>query len=622
MDPRASVADYILRMIGAVNGVKAFLVDDETTRFLGVAQSQSDLLKRDVFLTDHIKNTRSTQMPHIAAIVFVRPTAENVRLLRTELRRSIFGSYHIFFSNFVRATYIEEIADSDENSLVRQVHEYFADFVALDSSLFSFNVLPCLNATLGAGASAANPYFERTVEGLLALLLALKRRPFVHYQGSSSICRNLAERMTARMEQESTLFEFRTQDPPTMLLLLDRCEDPVTPLLSQWTYEAMVHELIGVQNNRVSLQKAPNVPDELREVVLDALADDFYLHNRFENFGALGINLKTLVDSFNSQTSTHSDLTSIEAMMHFVGSYPEFRKSMANVSKHVALSSELSRLVEHGSLLDVSQLEQDLACREAEGEHRQRVLSLLDSPRVTSSDKLRLVMLYSLRYEESPQIRNALDILVASLRRAGIGSEGLHLISDLKRYAGAKKRSGDIFSNKSFFALASNTVRRGIGGIDNVYTQHEPLLSYTLDDLLRGRAKTSEFPSISSTDEFGGANMSGIASGFVTDSRLTDANGSKASMFIKPPRELIVFIAGGVTYEESKCVSGINGGPHAFKPLEGSTTASAASAAKLNGTRIIVGGSCITNSTSFAVEVSKNAALASMAESSRVDRVF
>lgn len=31
-----------------------------------------------------------------------------------------------------------------------------------------------------------------------------------------------------------------------MVLILDRREDPITPLLNQWTYQAMLHELIGL----------------------------------------------------------------------------------------------------------------------------------------------------------------------------------------------------------------------------------------------------------------------------------------------------------------------------------------------------------------------------------------
>lgn len=51
---------------------------------------------------------------------------------------------------------------------------------------------------------------------------------------------------------------------PPLLLILDRRNDPVTPLLSQWTYQAMVHELIGVHNGRVDLSQAPGIQSELR----------------------------------------------------------------------------------------------------------------------------------------------------------------------------------------------------------------------------------------------------------------------------------------------------------------------------------------------------------------------
>jgi hypothetical protein len=34
------------------------------------------------------------------------------------------------------------------------------------------------------------------------------------------------------------------------VLIVDRRDDPVTPLLAQWTYQAMVHELLGISNNR------------------------------------------------------------------------------------------------------------------------------------------------------------------------------------------------------------------------------------------------------------------------------------------------------------------------------------------------------------------------------------
>jgi vacuolar protein sorting-associated protein 45 len=52
-------------------------------------------------------------------------------------------------------------------------------------------------------------------------------------------------------------------------------------------------------------------------------------------------------------------------MKRFVEEYPEFRKLGGNVSRHVALVGELSRLVERDRLLDVSEVEQSLASNES-----------------------------------------------------------------------------------------------------------------------------------------------------------------------------------------------------------------------------------------------------------------
>lgn len=625
MDVRSAVADYVARMVRSASGVKALILDDETARIVGVVCSQTELFRWDVFLTERLGTKHITPVSHLSAIVFVRPTAENVRALRAELHTPTFGSYHIFFSNIARPTYLEEIADADEKHAVCQIHEHFADFYALDAHLFSFQVSPCLDAVLGGiGAAMANPNFDRTVDGIAATLLALKRKPVVRFQGSSSLCRNLAERVAVRMDQEASLYGFREHDPAPLLLILDRCEDPVTPLLNQWTYEAMVHELIGAENNRVSLENAPNVPDDLQNVVLDASADDFFRQNRFQNFGELGINLKTLVDSFHNQSRNNSNLSSIEDMMRFVGSYPEFRKAMSSVSKHVAISSELSRLVEKNDLLQVSQLEQDIACREAESEHRKSVMELLANRKVTASDKLRLVMLYSLRYELTTNIRKSLTAMTDALHASGVGSDGVHLIASLRDYAGTRRRSCDLFSNQSLLASFSNTVRRGIGGVENVYTQHEPLLVYTLDNLLRGRLTVAEFPTAQGGDSLGNGSL--LEESFDHSSSSGNAQGlattGNPSLLIRPPREVIVVIAGGVTFEESKCISGINGGPNSFKPQEGSTTASAAAAAKHLRSRVVLGGSILTNSSLFAIEVARHANALSAERTRQTDHVF
>ena len=47
----------------------------------------------------------------------------------------------------------------------------------------------------------------------------------------------------------------------------------------------MIHELIGIKNNRVNLSQVPGITKELEEVIMNAEYDEFYakVSNRIES---------------------------------------------------------------------------------------------------------------------------------------------------------------------------------------------------------------------------------------------------------------------------------------------------------------------------------------------------
>lgn len=92
--------------------------------------------------------------------------------------------------------------------------------------------------------------------------------------------------------------------------------------------------------------------------------DPFFKKNMYLNFGDLGQNAKDYVEQFASKQQGSLKLESITDMKRFVEDYPEFRKLSSNVTKHVTLVGELSRRVGEDHLLDVSELEQSLACND------------------------------------------------------------------------------------------------------------------------------------------------------------------------------------------------------------------------------------------------------------------
>ena len=105
---------------------------------------------------------------------------------------------------------------------------------------------------------------QRSTDGLLALLLSLKKKPLIRYGSNSLMAKKLAAEVRYQIGKEEQLFNFKRTDTPPVLLVLDRREDPITPLLTQWTYQAMVHELLGIHTGRVDLKDVPDVRPELR----------------------------------------------------------------------------------------------------------------------------------------------------------------------------------------------------------------------------------------------------------------------------------------------------------------------------------------------------------------------
>ncbi len=569
MDAIQTTRNYIDRMISSekTRGMKCLLLDAFTTQIVSCVTSQSTILSKEVYLVSHLDrsqgmedgmNNRATKTSHMKAICLLRPTDTNAGLLVKELQQPRFAEYHIFFSGILSSGLLRLIAEKDEHELVKQVQEFYADYLPINRDLITLNCRNTIAMTVSAGTAWARDHvhlYERNRQGLEAILLSLKRQPSsIRYQGSSALAQQMARDVHEKIISDQ-IFHFRNSK--CLLLVLDRVDDPVTPLLSQWTYQAMVHELLGLNNNRVILKGAPNVAKELEEVVLSVTEDDFFCRNIHSNFGELGEAIQKLLKDYQNQTQTAnaSNLNTIEDMQNFMEKFPELKSQSHVVSKHVALMGELARLVEVCSLMDVSQFEQELACADDQSIHLKELLDKLGSMHIKIPDKLRLGLLFALRYEHSSNLHR----VKSEMRKGGVPDEMIDLMDTILKYAGSKMRGPGLYGlgTKDIMSKMTNSFITSVQGVQNVYAQHKPVLLDTLQALQKGKLKQESHPFIM------GRGRSGLD---------------------EIPSEVIIFMAGGVTYEEAAQVSEFN------KNNTGKM-------------RVLLGGSTIHNSTSFLEEL-------------------
>ncbi|PAV87322.1 hypothetical protein WR25_09429 [Diploscapter pachys] len=538
MDVLASTRLYISEMVKIAGPqMKVMLLDKETTSIVSCAYAQSDMMQKEVYLFERLDSPHQREtIKHLKCIVFIRPTPENIQLLASELRNPKYAQYYIYFSNVVSKTDVKTLAEADEHESVREVHEFFSDSVPLCSHLCSMNLSFPYENSMGLLAASA---FLRIKQSIVGLLLQLKKKPTIRFVIQSSIrfnvkrackkttatavqcgCGGNSQKKLQVIRREESLFESASSE--SLLIILDRSDDPVTPLLNQWTYEAMVHELIGFSGTqRVQLDG--------QSIILSEQYDEFFRKNVNSNFGEIGQNIKSLMNEFQQKSQIHKNLESISDMKNFVEEYPQFKKISGTVTKHVGLVSELSKIVSAQNLLEISEVEQTIVSGGDHSKCLERIKSLLNNPKTTQLNALRLLLLYSLRFETYPN--NEITALSRTVDSKAGSREfrATELVRTILRFGGASRRKSDLFGDGSTIEMTKRFIK-GIKGVENIYTQHEPHIKQIVELLTKAKLPEQNYGYIS-------------ADGLMANTRYEN---------------VIIYMIGGLTFEESAVARAAN----------------------------------------------------------------
>lgn len=252
-----SYQSYIWKIVGlpTIQGMKALLMDDECTKMVGIACSLTDIINKEVFLVEKLQppavaaalrqaegGSNKSTVGHLKAVIILRPTKESVDRLCAELARPRFKEFHVFFTGIVSPDLLRAVAAADaEFELVRQVQEYFADYYAITPALYSASQTQTVSlyhnrAYWRLSDKAA---WQRNLDAVSAVLLSHKRLPAVRYAGSSELARMFGADLCRRIKDSDGLFSSAATagSGDALLLIVDRKDDPVTPLLQCWQYQ-------------------------------------------------------------------------------------------------------------------------------------------------------------------------------------------------------------------------------------------------------------------------------------------------------------------------------------------------------------------------------------------------
>lgn len=531
------VREYISRMIPQDGSMKVLLVDDATLEIISLSFSQTELLEHGVFFVDRVYNTNQrSKMPTMRCVCFVRPTS--VDALCKEVAAAYYQGYTINFSNSVTADQLDQLARADVKDLVSHVEEYFADFNAVNRDCF---VVPLPRNAI-SGLHIDNSDFKRVADGLAASFVAMRCRPSIRFQNSSFLCKRVAAELSTVLRSDLELFDYRPRD--TLLLIIDRNDDPVTPLLTPWTYQAMLHELVGLDRNKLHIQEggAPSSSTgdssgakEPEGYVFSQKDDAFFSDNMYHNWGDLCGNVKKYVDHCKSVMNIDRSTATIEEVKQFMQKLPQTKSLTGFVTKHATVVSHLSGIIKDRHLLEVSELEQNMVAEVDQSAHWNRLKELANSNFLSSSDLLRLCILFNLRYEKTASPSRTDELLA-------MHTDHRILLRKAREYFGASRPTDSLFATSGVVGTLATLVR-GFTDVKNLYTQHEPVLKRTVINAATGKLDAAQYPFLHAPSSSHGVGVN------------TNTNNPT-----QRPTEIIVFICGGFTFEEAAMVDMVNRG--------------------------------------------------------------
>ncbi|KAH8549756.1 Sec1-like protein [Umbelopsis sp. PMI_123] len=413
---------------------KIVVVDSRSLKILSSACRMYDILEENVTLVENIEKQRQPY-PNLEAIYILTPCIESASRLVDDFSRKggpMYAAAHVHFTSGLENKVFEELTRklrvSDVSKYIHSLKEMYVDFYIREAAVFSLNShyhfaqlfgkeSASSNRTSSSGKLEAN--LDDIAKQILSVCATVGENPLIRYHRpldvKGTVNRNIPWHLAKLVQQELDNFcklnpEFPpARDPPLprgTLIILDRTIDHLSPFLNEFTYQAMMTDLLNVEESPAGLKYSYEYVQEdgltaSKEIVLDE-QDSVYTSIRHMH---IANTTEKLIESFNEFIAQNkgaggsSKVRSLNDMKEVMANLPQFQEMKSKFSAHMTIAADCMNEFNTHNLDTIGLTQQNLACGETpDGDSikhiEEEMLPVLDDPYTSQYDKTRLLMLW------------------------------------------------------------------------------------------------------------------------------------------------------------------------------------------------------------------------------------
>eukprot|EP00126_Sphaerothecum_destruens_P009719 Sdes_comp20567_c0_seq1m15439 len=491
----------------------------------------SPLLKvgelRDAGITLHmLLHSDRDPIPDVPAIYFVMPTRENILRICRDCKEGFYDEFYLNFISSVPRNLLEELAaatlEANVYGSIKRVFDQYLNFISLEEDLFTVRVQEKDSVSYFAlnNSEAKDSEIELSineiVDSLFSALLTMGNIPIIRSPRGNA-AEMVAEKLDSRIRdylknsrnnsfgEASTGMNVSFQR--SLVVIVDRNMDISTSLHHTWTYQALVHDLLDLHLNRVSLKVSldsqfPSASSsfsasdkkKLKTYELDP-DDSFWASNRGLPFPTVATEVEAEMVSYKKKADELSSLGGLmgldsekslsgadsenlvsentKLLTSAVSSLPELTEKKLILDKHTTIATNLLDQIKERQLDTFFDLEERILNKQSPSSYEKSVLAMLEDPLAgTPQDKLRLYIMYFMMFDDLPasemeQCERALESIQADISALKYlkRMKAFHKMSSLPQsIIGGSSGNSGVFSSvtKKMFEHGSEIFKQGV----------------------------------------------------------------------------------------------------------------------------------------------------------------
>ncbi|EFW99368.1 golgi transport protein [Grosmannia clavigera kw1407] len=413
---------------------KVLVFDDLGMQIVSSVLRVSDLRSMGVTMHMHLASTRH-QIEDVPVVYLVEPTAQNLKSITSDLEKGLYSPAYINFLSSIPRPLLEEFAaetvanGTQEN--IAQLYDQYLNFICADRDLFSLGMQKdhtywALNSAQ-TNDDELDHVVNKIVSGLFSVVVTMGVIPIIRCpkgMAAEMIATKLDRKLRDHLlSSKDNMFASggrpasSTGTPVSrpVLIILDRNIDLTTMLSHSWTYQSLVHDVLNMKLNRVSVETPVDEQNPAKgstKKTYDIAANDFFWNkNAPLPFPQVAEDIDAELSRYKQDTTEitrRTGASSIEDLQNDTSAsaqhlkaaitlLPELRERKAVLDIHMNILAALLTGIKDRQLDNFFQIEESIA-----KQTKAQVLELINdhTKGTNATDKLRLFIIWFLTTEQ------------------------------------------------------------------------------------------------------------------------------------------------------------------------------------------------------------------------------